>query len=157
MQRVTISIDETLADAFDELVRARGYQSRSEGVRDLVREAVEAWRVEQPGEGSCVAILSYVYDRTIRALAQRLSDLQHDRHDLITSVTSTHLDHDHTLDSMLLRGPATTVRGFADQLRAERGVRFGVLNLIGVELDDRHHSPGAHDHAGHAHLSPHPG
>ena len=157
MQRVTISIDEGLGDEFDAFVRARGYQSRSEGVRDLVREAVEAWRGEQPGERHCVANLSYIYNRHTRALAQLLSDLQHDHHDLIVSTTSTPLDHDHTLDAVILKGRASAVRAFADQVRAERGVRFGVINLIGVEPEDAHHFEGAHHHTGHAHLSPHPG
>ena len=37
MQRVTISIDEALGEAFDQLIAEQGYQSRSEAMRDLVR------------------------------------------------------------------------------------------------------------------------
>ncbi len=157
MQRVTISIDETLAANFDQLVDARGYQSRSEGVRDLVREAVEAWRAEQTGEAHCVASLSYVYDRSVRMLAQRLSELMHEAHDLVVAATQMPLDHDHTLESVLLRGAAASVRAFADRLKAERGVRFGALNLITVDPNNAHHESTSHHHASPTHLAPSPG
>ena len=154
MQRVTISLDEALAGEFDRLIRARGYQNRSEGVRDLVRDAVEGWRGEQ-GEGDdCVASLSYVYNRRIRALPQRLSELQHQSHDLIVSTSHMVLDHDHTLETVMLRGQAALVRAFADKVCAERGVRSGAVNLVAVERNDEHDHPHAHSHGGQAHLSP---
>ena len=59
MQRLTTSIDDALAEAFDALVQARGYQNRSEGMRDLVREAVKTWRDEGADDARCVAALSY--------------------------------------------------------------------------------------------------
>ena len=157
MQRVTISIDESLAETFDELLRERAYQSRSEGVRDLVRDAVERWRAERRDSAVCIANLSYIYSRQTRALAQRLSDMQHANHDLIVSTTQVRLDHEHSLESVLLKGATAKVRAFADLVRAERGVRFDSLNLVGVHADDHHHEPGDHTHHGHAHLHPHAG
>ena len=73
MQRVTISLDEGLARDFDELSREKGYQSRSEAVRDLVRSAVDERRADHTVVGHCVANLSYVYDHHVRALAERLT------------------------------------------------------------------------------------
>ena len=154
MQRVTISLDEDLADEFDRLIRDRGYQSRSEGVRDLVRGAVEGWRGEQAESDECVASLSYVYNRRIRTLPQRLSELQHRSHDLIVSTSHMVLDHDHTLETVMLRGKAALVRGFADKVCAERGVRSGAVNLVAVELNDTHDHPDAHSHHGQSHMSP---
>lgn len=133
MQRVTMSLDEDLGVAFDEVIAARGYQSRSEGMRDLVREAVEVWRSERDDNGPCVASLSYVYDHHTRALAERLMTIQHRRHQLVVSTTHVHLDHDTCLETTLLRGPAAQVRALADEIRAERGVRFGKLNLVSVD------------------------
>lgn len=156
MQRVTISLDETLARAFDEITVEQGYQSRSEAVRDLVRQAVDSRRTEGGEDHYCVACLSYVYDHHTRALAQRLVELQHDHHDLVVSTTHVHLDHDTCLESAILKGPTAAVRALADRVRAERGVRFGHINLISVAPND-HHSHAGHSHEGHAHLSPHKG
>ncbi len=154
MQRVTVSLDETLALAFDELSSEQGYQSRSEAVRDLVRKAVERRRLQGQDAAFCVANLSYVYDHHTRSLAQRLTSVQHDHHDLVVSTTHVHLDHDTCLESTILKGPTAEVRALADRIRAERGVRHGDINLISVEPHDHHAHAGDHTHSGHAHLSP---
>ena len=156
MQRVTISIDETLALAFDEMSVGQGYTSRSEAVRDLVRKAVDARRADQSG-GVCVANLSYVYDHHIRALAQRLTAIGHDHHDLIIATTHVHLDHENCLESMMLKGPTATVRALADAIRAERGVRFGELNLVSVTPLGNHGADHPHRHGPHDHLTPEKG
>lgn len=153
MQRVTISIDEDLAERFDALVRARGYQSRSEAVRDLVRQAVEAQRQEDAASAHCVANLSYVYDHHTRELAQRLTELGHAHHDLVVATTHVHLDHEACFESAILKGPTRAVLELVDSVRAQRGVRYGAVNLIGVEPND-HHGGGGHSDHGHAHLTP---
>ena len=90
-------------------------------------------------------------------LAERLTQLQHDHHNLSVSTMHAHLDHEHCIESLILRGPTVEVRNFADALIAERGVRHGQLNMITVEAGDTHDSAGAgkyHHHHGHLHLIP---
>jgi CopG family nickel-responsive transcriptional regulator len=41
MDRFTISLDEELAAAFDELIKQRGYTTRSEAVRDILRDLLQ--------------------------------------------------------------------------------------------------------------------
>ena len=130
MQRVTVSLDEDTAAAFDALALAQGYHSRSEAVRDLVRRAVDDHRLEARGPGRCIAALSYVYDHHQRGLNNRLIELQHDHHDLVVASGHVHLDHDTCLENLFLRGPVDAVRGLADRIRAERGVRYGAINLV---------------------------
>lgn len=154
MQRITISLEKGLADALETFLRARGYQSRSEGVRDLVRDAMAAQNEEDFSHSHCVATLSYIYDHRVRALASRLSDLQHAHHDLITSTTLVHLDHKSSLESLMLKGRSKNVLAFVNTMRAQRGVRSSVLNLVGVKPHDHHEQPHDHQHTGHAHLSP---
>lgn len=130
MQRLTISVDDALAASFDELVTARGYTSRSEAMRDLVRRAVDEQRVETAGDAPCIASLSYVFDHHLRDMPQRLTAIEHDHHELVVSTTHVHLDHNTCLESTILRGPIDDVRALANKVQAERGVRFGALNLI---------------------------
>lgn len=154
MQRITISLEDGLADALDSFLRERGYQSRSEGVRDLVREAMTRQHHKTSDQAHSVANLSYIYSHRVRSLASRLSDMQHAHHDLIASTTLVHLDHDYSLESVMLKGPTISIRTFADKVRAERGVRSGMLNVVGVTPGDRHDRADDHSHTGHAHLSP---
>lgn len=150
MQRFTISLDDHLAEAFDRLVAQRGHENRSEAVRDLLRSELARTRQETGASRHCVACLSYVYNHHLRDLAERLAHLQHERHDLTVSTMHAHLDHDHCLETVLLRGATADVVAFADALCAERGVHHGKLNLISVELHGRHQ----HGAAPHLHLKP---
>jgi len=146
MERFTISLDETLANGFDQLIRARGYTSRSEAVRDLIRKEIESDRLSQDEAPHCVATLSYVYNHHERRLAERLTTSQHHAHDMVVTSTHVHLDHDQCLETLFLKGATHLVRAFAEQTCAERGVRHGALNLIPVELNEAEHQ--------HVHVSP---
>jgi CopG family nickel-responsive transcriptional regulator len=156
MERITMSIDAGLAKAFDELIAARGYTSRSEAMRDMLRREVEGQRQDRDPKTYCVASLSYVYDHHARNLAERLTEAQHAHHDLVTATMHVHLDHDNCMENVMLRGPTVGVRAFADRILAQRGVRHGQLNIITVEAGDAH-SPAVgkyHHHHGHLHLIP---
>ncbi len=148
MERFTISLDESLASQFDQLIAVRGYRNRSEAVRDLIRGAIEGDRQRQAPAGHCVANLSYDFNHHERELAERLTSLQHDHHDLTVAAMHSHLDHENCLESVILKGPTADVRQFADALMAECGVRHGKLNLIALEAEHQH----AHDEHGAAHV-----
>lgn len=154
MERITMSIDEALAHEFDELIKARGYTSRSEAMRDLLRREVESCRQTYTKREYCVASLSYVYNHHERNLAERLTEAQHAHHDLVVASMHVHLDHEHCLESVVLKGPAHAVRMLADRTKAERGVRHAHLNLVTVSTGDSHAAVPAHRHAGHLHLLP---
>ena len=131
MQRVTVSLDEAETAAFDAIVAEQGYASRSEAVRDLVRRAVDARRLNAAVDGACVANLSYVYDHHLTAL-------QHAHHDLVVATTHVHLDHDNCLESTMLKGPVAAVRSLADGIEATSGVRYTALNLISAPSSAGH-------------------
>ena len=152
MERFTISLDEALAQQLDALIAARGYSSRSEAVRDLIRGAIEGDRQRDPPSGHCVGNLSYVFNHHQRELAERLTGLQHEHHDLTVAAMHSHLDHENCLESVILKGPTAAVRQFADALMAQSGVRHGQLNVIALEAE-HHHAHDAHG-APHVHYRP---
>lgn len=147
MERFTISLDDQLAAEFDTWIAEHGYGNRSEAVRDLLRAQLERTRQEQGASQHCIASLSYVYNHHERDLAERLTALHHDHHELTVSTMHAHLDHDACMETSILRGPTEQVRALADILRAQRGVHHGQLNLVSLQP-----APG-HDH-GHAHPAP---
>ncbi|MCW5625385.1 MAG: nickel-responsive transcriptional regulator NikR [Burkholderiales bacterium] len=147
MQRITISLSDQLAQAFDGWMHRRRYGNRSEAVRDMVRAALESDRLEEPDSQWCVASLSYVYDHHSRDLAERLTSLQHDHHDVVVSSMHVHLDHRNCLETVTLRGPVREVRSFSDALIAEPGVRHGRVNVVPVAMETGHqHHVHAHPH-----------
>jgi CopG family transcriptional regulator, nickel-responsive regulator len=141
MERITISIDDELALRFDALVARRGYGSRSEAVRDLVREALEQERQRHADDALSFGVLTYVYNHHERALASRLTRAQHEHHHLALSTLHVHVDHDNCLESVVLHGPTEALRSFSDALCASTGVRHGYLHLLPGDL-----ATGGHRH-----------
>ena len=151
MQRVTLTLDDDLMQTLDALVGAKGYQNRSEAVRDLVRAGLRQNAVEAGTAPTCLAALVYVYDHHARELAKRLTHLFHERHDLTLATLHVHLDHESCMEIVVLRGATEAVRHLADHVVAERGIRHGQLVLVPVEHAVETHTHGAgpprrHDH-----------
>ncbi len=151
MERITITIDDDLLETIDGFVRERGYPSRSEAIRELVREAANREHVSA-GRAPCVATLTYVFDHATRELSQRLTDRQHDHHNLGISTTHVHFDHDSCLEVAILRGPVDKIRELADTLTVQRGVRNASLHIIPLKAGKVTHSHGPglprHTHSG---------
>jgi CopG family nickel-responsive transcriptional regulator len=140
MQRVTITIDDDLLLELDSLIAARGYQGRSEAIRDLARAGIRQALLETESAETCVAALVYVYDHGARELARRLTALFHDHHDLSVATTHVALNHDSGMDVAILKGDTQQVRQLADAVLAERGVRHGQTVIVPAAFDERAHS-----------------
>jgi CopG family nickel-responsive transcriptional regulator len=148
MQRVTITLDDDLMADLDRFIAARGYQNRSEAIRDLARSGLEQAAVEVAGSRPCVATLVYVYDHHARELPKRLTQGFHDHHELSQATLHVHLDAASCLEVTVLKGPGSEVQRFADHVIAERGVRHGhVVYIPADELSDHSHGQDhSHDH-----------
>lgn len=153
-ERFTVSLDEELAAAFEDYRQRLGYPSRSEAVRDLLRAFLARQRSDADPEGDCIGVLTYIYDHGMRDIGRHITGAQHEQHDLSVATLHVHLDHDHCLESCVLRGPLSRVRGFADRIVARRGVSHGDLHVVPVAV-----RAGAHGHGGeprdHEHITPH--
>ncbi len=145
MQRITLSIDDDLAETLDRHMKKHRYASRSEALRDILREAQARERLEEKSSGFCVATLAYIYDHETRDLGRRLTQGQHKHHDLQIATLHVHLDHDSCLEVAVLRGPAKDVRALADETVSQRGVRHGQLHLVPADRERGGHSHG-HEH-----------
>ncbi|MFY9326878.1 MAG: nickel-responsive transcriptional regulator NikR [Georgfuchsia sp.] len=133
MQRLTISLDDDLAEAFDELIQKRGYANRSEAVRDLLRRELGDNALSTGTSKQCVAVLSYVFDHHERQLSSRLTSKQHDHHNLAIATVHAHISHDDCVETVILRGATREVTDFAQSVIAETGIRHGQVQIIPVE------------------------
>ena len=153
MQRITIVLDDELVTEVDRLMKVRGYQNRSEAIRDLARSGLREAAESTNASGECVAALVYAYDHGDRELPKRLSKVFHDHHDLAVSALHVHLDHDSCIEVSVLRGPTPDVRHLADHVIAERGVRHGRVVIFPAEegAETHAHTRKSHRHS-HLHL-----
>jgi CopG family transcriptional regulator, nickel-responsive regulator len=150
MERITITIDDDLLRTVDALMLRRGYASRSEAVRDMIRAAAARETLAE-GKALCMAVLSYVFEYETRGLARLLSRALHDHHDLVVSTVRVPIDHASALEVSVLKGPLAAVRALADAMTVERGVRHASLHVVPVQESGARHDHGTGT-APHAHI-----
>jgi CopG family nickel-responsive transcriptional regulator len=132
LTRISISLESALLGAFDQSIEARGYATRSEAIRDLIRDRLVSEEAERAaGEG--VAVVTLVYDHHARELAARLIDMQHHHHDLVVSSLHVHLGERHCLEVSILRGRMEKLRHLAEEMLATKGVLHGDVRYTSSE------------------------
>jgi len=149
MQRLTITVDDEFAAELDRIIVGRGYQNRSEAIRDLARAGMRETAEGARDDRNCVAALVYVYDHNSREMSKRLTNLFHDHHELSHSAMHVHLDHGSCMEVAILRGAEAQVRHLADHVIAERGVQHGRLFCVPVTAETEKHAhsgEGSHRH-----------
>ncbi len=134
MQRVTITLDDELLAQLDRHAKQRGYQNRSEAIRDLTRAGLKetGHGIDQNAES--VAAVIYVYDHRVRELSKRLADSFHDHHDISLATLHVHLTEESCVEVSVLRGRGRDVQHFAEHITAERGVQHGTVVALPVSL-----------------------
>lgn len=125
--RFGVSLETELLKKFDGLVRKRGYASRSDAFRDLIRRELVEERWQEGGE--IAGAITIVYDHHRRELVNRLLTVQHDFGDLIISSQHVHLDHHSCLEIIAIKGAPAEARKLADGLRSIKGVKHGTLSM----------------------------
>lgn len=125
--RFGVSISEDLLERFDRLILVKGYNNRSEAIRDLIRnQLVELeWEKEEEVAGT----VTLVYDHHVKGLNEQLIELQHGYHHLILSTMHFHLDHHNCLEVLAVKGIAGEVRSIAERLISVKGVKHGRLTI----------------------------
>jgi CopG family nickel-responsive transcriptional regulator len=134
LKRTGISLEEDLLAGFDQLIARRGYNNRSEALRDLIRDALLADAVDS--NKPVVGTLTLVYDHHVPNLAQKLTEMQHHAEAMVIAATHVHLDHHYCLEVIIMKGRSKKIREMADHMLATRGVELGklVLTNSGAEL-----------------------
>lgn len=146
LQRFGVSMDEALLKKFDKMIARRGYETRSEAFRDMVRESLECEALTDEA-AEAVGTISLVYNHHARNLNAKLTAAQHDALDLISSNLHIHLDVERCLEVLVVRGTYGRVRELAENLISIKGVKYGKF-VTTVDTTAQQHS---HNHQ-HTHL-----
>lgn len=125
--RFGVSLDRKLLAKFDRHIRRKRYTNRSEALRDLIRDNLvgEEWDENKETVGT----ITFVYDHHVRDLTGTLIDIQHDYHGQILSGMHVHLDHNHCLEVLVVKGKGTDIKKVADALVSVKGVKHGKLTM----------------------------
>ena len=147
--RFSVSLESDLLDRFDKFCEAGKFATRSEAVRQLIRERLtsQAWAADA---ADVAASLTLVYDHHKTRLTDRMLDVQHAHAQWVVSSMHVHLTHDLCMEVIVLRGPAADLQNLAAELSGMKGIHQAQLVIIRAdETDDDAHDHGGGHHSHH--------
>lgn len=123
--RFGVAMERALLERFDERIARRGYENRSEALRDLVRADLlrDAWE----GGGDGVATITLVYDTSVRDVADRILTMEREVGAHVISSLRVQLVQERCLEVIVARGSSSWLRMLADRLLGLRGVLSGEM------------------------------
>lgn len=131
--RIGVSLEPELLEVFDRQVDRRGYKSRSEALRDLVRDSLVTEK--RKADEEVIGSLTVLYDHD-EVKGEDFTHIQHEaQHDQDIDITATihvHVDHKNCLEVIILRGRAGTLETLADTMLALKGIKHGELVVTAV-------------------------
>jgi CopG family transcriptional regulator, nickel-responsive regulator len=132
LKRFGVSMDGHLLKQFDELIKKKSYENRSEAVRDLVRAALvqHAWQDDDQIVAGSILLF---YHHHHRDLLLELTILQHQMHDNILATTHFHLDEHNCLELIVVKGKVKHLREISDRMISLKGVKYGKFTAAPVQ------------------------
>jgi CopG family transcriptional regulator, nickel-responsive regulator len=131
--RTGVSLEQELLRQFDESIRERGYQNRSEAIRDLIRDHLVS---REANKNKVVAgTLTIVYDHHRPNLTEKLVEVQHHAGSQVLAATHVHLDHHNCLEVVIMKGRSGSIQAVADAILSLQGVKHGQLVITSTGKD----------------------
>ena len=132
VERIGVSLEAPLLRELDTLVEEKGYASRSEALRELIRRGLVGRRIESGGE--VVGTITMVYRHDVGTVTHRILHRQHDFLGTIRATAHTHLSEETCLEVLIVEGDAKRVAELADHLRTVKGVLFAETVMARADL-----------------------
>jgi CopG family nickel-responsive transcriptional regulator len=133
LSRIGVSLPSNLLNNFDQILKTRGYSSRSEGIRDAIRSYIRYYKWMADMTGIRQGVITLVYDHHQRGLIAAITDIQHDYMQLIQASLHSHVSHSRCVEVLLVKGEAKEVKEVAERLMAQKGVETVKLTTIPLE------------------------
>ena len=148
LSRIGIALDSDLLKWFDRSIGQRGYTNRSEAFRDLIRDRLVGEQTAPP-DATVVGTVTLIYDHHSHGITEKLTEVQHENHDLVVSTSHAHLDHDSCLEVLIVHGKSARVAQFADRIIGLKGVQHGrlVMTVPAHALDTGKKTAHKHKHS----------
>jgi len=122
MPIVSISLTSSLLRRLDEFIKERGYSSRSEAIRDAVRDLLAEFELSKLEKGKVTATVTVISGHE-RHVDERLMRLRHEYDSIVSANMHIHIDQIYCLEVFVTEGKAEEVLDFISRVRAMRGVQ----------------------------------
>jgi len=128
MQRITrksISFDSYLLKEFDRLIRYEDYSSRSEAIRDLIRDFIHKKK-----EKKITATINVVYDHRKVQFSKKIAEMQHRYHCLVRSSLNNYIGPHKCIQILIVKGTENRVKNFKRKINSIKGVKECFMEIL---------------------------
>lgn len=122
MMRISMSLPTKLLDDFDEVLKDRGYKSRSKGIRDALNDYIVRYQWMNEMEGERIGIITVIYDHYFTGVMENLAETQHDFRDEISTSLHIHMTNKYCMEVIVVNGDVNKIRELTERMMRIKGV-----------------------------------
>lgn len=125
--RISVSLEDEILEALDDFAAENHFTNRSQAIRHLINSGSVSrkWQCNNRVAGS----ITLVFNHHKRDLMKKLTDIQHDYHNMILSSQHFHLEKELCMEIIAVKGKASSLTELADRLIAVKGIHHGKLTM----------------------------
>ena len=125
---ISISVPEKLLQKVETTIKEQGFASRSEIVRQALRSFIMENRSLRELEGEITASITIIYER--ESTKGQISEIQHSFGDIISTFLHAHIDEEHCLEVIVVKGEAKTIRKLIEAFRTNEQISQIKVSLL---------------------------
>jgi len=114
-------------------MRERSYSSRSEAIRDAIRDLLSEFELSRLETGKVTATITVISNHERHDVDERLMRLRHSHDEIVSSNMHIHLGKTYCLEVFITEGEPEKVLSFISRIRAIRGiqqVKYTIVPLV---------------------------
>lgn len=142
MPIVSISLTSELLGNLDEFIRSKGYSSRSEAIRDAVRDLLSEYELGRFERQKVTSTITVISEHERHDVDERLTRLRHEHDEIVSGNMHIHLGRTYCLEIFITEGEVDKVLAFIGRIRAMRGiqqVKYTIVPLANTSEAEQGH------------------
>ena len=136
--RIGVSLEPELLRKFDESIAEKGYVSRSEAIRDLVRDSLAENEWKDP-DAHMTGVVVLICNSKVPDVYERMNSVFSRNSDIIDFKVDVILDDNNVMISIFVTGKLADLKTFSADLTAVRGILRCKLTMVSPSKANMHH------------------
>ena len=132
MAIISISLTPELLGKLDTLMKERGYSSRSEAVRDAIREILTEHELSIFKAKTVIATITAIAEHKRQGAMEKLIQLRHRYDQIISADMHIHLNGAYCLEALVAKGDVNEVLSFVKRIRSIRGIKHVKYTIVSM-------------------------
>lgn len=137
VKRISVSLSPEAFEDLESYMETKGFQNRSQAISEMINQCLIA-NFNQYGDETVSGTITLVYDESRAGLLTSIAQIQRDFINEVISSQHVLLEDNHTMEVLLVQGPASKLRSICDRLTSCKGVRTGTLTLNSLIMPPIH-------------------